>query len=340
MKTSFDFVRGRKVLVTGASGLIGSAFVNVLRDSGAAITVVRHRRPLVDAAGLRIVDADLRDAAACRTAARGAEFVIHAAGISGGSRRVTVAAMEMFTDSLLMNTQMLEAARIEGVEGYLFISNSSVYAKSDVPLVEEAAWGDTTRGIPENETGMVKRAAETQCALYSRFTDMRIAIIRAGNAYGPNDNFDLAASHVVPALIRKAVERQQPYVLWGSGQTVRDFIHTYDIGCGGLTLLGQAERHRCFPVNVASGHTITIEALARMILQLTGYTDAMLQLDPAAPPASPAKRIDVTKMSAAGFTPQLSLQAGLRQTIDWYCAHLSEEKRAQVHPMPVQTPGL
>lgn len=313
-----SFFRNRKVLVTGAAGLIGSAFVSLLREGGAKLSVVRHHRPLPDPEGLTIIDGDLRDPNTCRRAARGAEYVVHAAGVSGGSKRVTVAAVEMFTDSLLMNTQMLEAARLEPVEGYLFVSNSSVYAKSDSPLREEDAWGETLVGIPENETGMVKRVGETQCSLYARFTDIRIAIIRASNAYGPHDNFDLDSSHVVPALIRKAVERQRPYIVWGSGLAIRDFIHTHDIARAGLFVLERAIAHQCLPLNIASGRTVTIAELAQLILKLSGHDDACVQLDPATPSASPGKRVDVTRMRALGFAAQLGLDAGLQQTIDWY----------------------
>ncbi len=313
-----QFFRNRRVLVTGAGGLIGSAFTAELRDVGALVSALRHRRPLADARGLRCIEGDLRDMQACRRAVRGMEYVIHAAGVGGGSKRVTVAAVEMFTDSLLMNTQLLEAARAEGVEGYLFISNSSVYARGEQPLREDLAWGETSVGSPENETGMVKRAGEAQCALCAKFTDMRIAIVRGGNAYGPHDNFDLDSSHVVPALIRKAVERQQPYVIWGSGQTLRDFINTRDIARGGLFMLARAAAHECFPVNLATGRSVTIEELARLILRLAGHTQARLVCDRAAPPASAAKRIDVARMQAQGFRPAVALEDGLRETIEWY----------------------
>jgi GDP-L-fucose synthase len=320
LKEELECFGGRKVLVTGGAGLIGSAFVELLREAGARVSTVRHRRPLPDATGVRIIDGDLREARSCREAVAGAEYVVHAAGISGGSKRVTVDAIEMFTDSLLMNTQMLEAARRAAVRGYLFVSNSSVYPASGEPLREELAWGESSAGTPENETGTVKRAGETQCALYAKFTDLRLAIMRAGNAYGPRDNFDLEASHVVPALIRKAVEGQQPFRVWGSGQTVRDFIHTRDLARGGLFLLQRARAGHCFPVNIATGRTVTIEQLARIILRLAGRPEARIELDPAAPPASPAKLIDVGRMRRLGFSAELSLEEGLRQTIGWYRA--------------------
>lgn len=327
MDDTSDFYRDKTVLVTGGAGLVGAAFVEQLLAVGAHVRVVRHRRSLPFDGGVEQIAGDLLDPAACAVAVRGADCVIHAAAVSGGSKEVTIRGIPMFTDNLLMNTQLLEAARLAGVAHYLFISNSSVYARSDAPLREEDAWGETSRGIPENETGMVKRAGETQCGLYARSTDMRIAIIRGGNAYGPHDNFDLEASHVVPALIRKAVERQNPYLVWGSGKMVRDFIHTRDLARGGLFLLERAQPGACAPINVATGRTVTIEELVRLILDLAGHADARIQLDPGAPPTSPAKRIDVTKMRELGFRPELILEDGLLQTIDWYRQNAREARQ-------------
>jgi len=313
-----EFFCNRRVLVTGGGGLIGSAFVEQLLRVGARVRTVRHQRPTALGGSVEVIEGDLRDREACLAAMEGMECVVHAAGIGGGSKQVTLDAISMYTDSLLMNTQVLEAARLAGVQRYLFVSNSSVHAKSETPLREEDAWGETSRGEPENETGMVKRAGETQCRVYARFTDMRIAIMRAGNAYGPHDNFDLEASHVVPALIRKAVERQNPYMVWGSPAVVRDFIHTHDIARAGLLLLAGALPHVCYPINVATGLSVTVEELVGLVLRLAGHTNAVVQYDPSAPPASPAKRIDVSRMRAMGFQPQFTLEEGLRQTIEWF----------------------
>lgn len=314
--TEFQSFRNRKVLVTGGAGLVGSAFFPLLLENGAAVRTVRHERPLEFTGAVEEIEGDLLNLAHCRKSCRGMDTVIHAAGVSGGSKKVTIDAIPMFTDNLLMNTNMLEAARLEGVNRYLFISNSSVYAKSDRLLSESDAWGETCRGIPENETGMVKRAGETQCALYARFTGMQIAIIRAGNAYGPHDNFDLEASHVIPALIRKAVQKQDPYIIWGSGEAVRDFIHTHDIARGGLFLL---ENHAVAePVNIASGRSVSINEVAKIILSLTFQGEVTTRHTDHAPPASPVKLIDLSKMRALGFVPEISLEEGLHQTVQWF----------------------
>ena len=309
-------LEGARVLVTGGTGLIGSHFVEELLRRGSHVRIVAHCRPSPFGNEVEIVAGDLRDSATCLQATTGVDFVIHAAGESGGSKRIVVDPIPMFTDSLLINTNLLEAARLSGVKRYLFVSNSSVYARSDDTLLEDCAWGENARGVPENEAGVVKRTGETQCRLYAKHTNLRIGIIRGGNAYGPRDNFDLERSHVVPALVRKAVERQDPYVVWGAGETVRDFIHARDIAQGGLAIL---EKYCvCDPVNVATGRAVSIRELVQLVVDLSGHAPKAICFDEAAPSASPAKRLDTTKMQSLGIRPQFLLEDGLQDTIQWY----------------------
>jgi len=317
-----SYYQNKKVLVTGGSGLVGTAFVDELLANGAIVRSVAHRRDLPHQGEIEVIQGDLLDEATALKACRGMDMVVHAAGVSGGSRQVTVDPIPMFTDSLRMNTLILEAARKEHVSRFLFISNSSVYAKSGEVLHESAAWGETSRSIPENETGMVKRVGETQCALYARHSDMRIAIMRAANAYGPYDNFDLDASHVIPALIRKAVEKHAPYKVWGDGSTIRDFIHTSDIARAGLFLL--SEYAQADPVNIATGVTVSIRQVVEMIAEITGMDKEIIQYQADAPPASPAKRLDIGAMQRLGFQPSMDLRTGLEKTITWFRDHGGE----------------
>lgn len=314
---SSDFFHGKRVLVTGAGGLIGSAFTEALLEHGADVRVTRRRRP-VSFPDLEILEGDLQDMTFCHHACRGMDMVIHAAGVSGGSGKVAVTPIPMFTDSLIMNTLVMEAARLENVDRFLFVSNSSVYPKSDAPLKEEHGF----EGMPENETGMVKRAGETQAMLYAKFSPMKLAIIRAGNAYGPHDNFDLASSHVVPALIHKAVHGQGPLELWGDGSALRDFIHTADIARGGLFLLEHNPNGA--PVNIASGQVVSIRQIAEIILACAGRSDAGIRFLGNAPPASKAKLLDLSHMHRLGFKPSLSLETGLSKTVSWFREHGKE----------------
>jgi len=318
-ETMSDFYEHKKVLVTGAAGLIGSAFIKSLLDRGALVRVVERVRHVECGDEVERVRADLRVPSDCRRVCRGIDFVIHGAGVSGGSKQVMTNPHAMFTDSLLMNTNIIEAARAEGVRRFLFISNSSVYPRGKSRMHERDAWGDGPTGPPENATGMVKRVGEVQAALYHAAGAFDVAIIRTGNAYGPGDNFDLDSSHVVPALIRKAVERQHPFVIWGDGEPVRDFIHTSDIASGGLYMLEHYAT--ADPVNISCDAPVTIEELAQKVRQLAGYHDAEVLHQRGAPPASQVKLLSISKMRSLGFAPAISLNEGLASTISWYREH-------------------
>lgn len=308
-----DFYRGEKVLVTGGSGLIGFHVVDEFLKLGAAVRTVVHRRPSPHAGRVEVVEGDLLERAACARAVRGCRFVFHAAGVSGGLKNVATNPIATFTDNLILNTLVLDEARKAGVERYCFFSNSSVYPTTGAPLAEEMAAGEA-----ENPSGFVKKAGELQCRITAAASAMKIAIVRGGNAYGPHDWFDDELSHVMPALITKAVRRRDPYVLWGTGETRRDFTHARDIARGALFLL---ERHATAdPVNVATGRTVSIREALDIVLDAAGYRDARVVLDRSAPAGVPAKAIDVSKMRRLGFECRISLEEGIRETVEWYRA--------------------
>jgi GDP-L-fucose synthase len=306
----------KNVLVTGGAGMIGSHIVEELLKRGARVRITVHQRAHSFGSRVSVVHGDLRSRESCDRAVTGMDFVFHAAALTGGLQQVALEPFATFTDNLLMNTQVLESARLAGVRRYCLLSNSSVYAASEEPLAEDDAWGDTTRGVAENQAGTVKRMAELQCKIYAETTGMKIGIVRGGNAYGPRDCFDLDRSHVLPALIRKAVRKQNPLMLWGSGDTVRDFTHARDIARGSLFILDTYAV--CDPVNVATGRTSTIREVLSIILREAGNASAQVLLDSSKPSGPKAKRLDITKMTKLGFKPSIPLEEGIRETIQWF----------------------
>lgn len=296
--------------------MIGSHLVDELVRCGARVRITVHRRSHPFGDTVSAVHGDLRSMQSCRRAMAGMDFVFHAAALTGGLQQVTLEPIATFTDNLLVNTQVLEAASQAGVERFCLLSNSSVYAASDDALAEDDAWGDHIRGVAENPSGTVKRMAELQCRIYAANGGMKIGIIRGGNGYGPRDSFDLDRSHVLPALIRRAVSKQNPFMLWGSGQTVRDFTHARDIARGAMFVL---EHHAvCDPVNIATGRTSSIRDIVSIVLREAGHDQAEVILDPGKPSGPKAKRLDVTKMNKLGFKPTIALEDGIRETVQWF----------------------
>jgi GDP-L-fucose synthase len=308
---------GKKVLVTGGTGLIGSHLVELLLERGAIVrTVVHSRSPPIKMKNVEAVQVDLTRWNGCVKAVKDAEYVFHLAGFVGGVGRNVAHPAGMFTPNMLMNTQMLEVARLENVERYLFTSSACIYPGNLEYFVEDKGW-DAPPAQSNASYGWVKRMGEFQAQAYSEEYGMKIAIVRPTNAYGPRDNFDLETSHVIPALIRKAVGRQDPFVIWGTGESTRDLIHAKDIARGMLLAL---EKYAVAdPINLATGRSIKIKDLAHLILKLSGYENAKVILDRNSPTGQRVRRVSTAKAKEKiGFVTQISLEEGLKETISWY----------------------
>lgn len=317
--------KGKNVLVTGGTGLIGSHLIELLLDRGANVrTVIHSRRPPIESKDVEIVQGNLTMWRSCIEAVKDMEYIFHLAAFVGGVGRNVAHPAGMFTPNVLMNTQMLEAARLESVDRYLYTSSACIYPGKLGFFVEDRGWA----GPPEQTNasyGWVKRMGELQAQAYFEEYGMKIAIVRPTNAYGPRDNFDLETSHVIPALIRKAVERQDPFLIWGTGESTRDFTHAKDIARGMCLAL---EKYAVAdPINLATGRSIKTKDLAYLILKLSGYENAIVTFDKNKPTGQVKRRVSTTKAKEKiGFVAQISLEKGLKETIDWYKAQFTEER--------------
>lgn len=311
------FYEGKKVLVTGGSGLIGSHLIEaLLRDGADMRTVIHSRPPQVQTEGVEILKGDLTHMEDCIKAVKNIEYVFHLAGVVGGVGMNAAHPALMYTPNILMNTQMLEAARQADVDRYLFTSSACIYPGNISYFEEERGW-DAPPERTNASYGWVKRMGELQAQAYAEEYGVKVAIVRPTNAYGPRDNFDLEASHVIPALIRKAVERHDPFVIWANGEATRDFIHARDIARGMMLAL---ERYP-FPdaVNLATGRSVKIKDLASKILSISGYENARVVFDDARPLGQVERRVSTAKAKEKiGFVAKIDLEEGLRETIEWY----------------------
>lgn len=312
-----SFHRKKKVLVAGATGLIGGNLVEELLRRGAEVKATIHRRPpVINDPRIQYLKCDLTKREDCVSAVDGVDYVFLCAANTSGANVMATNPLVHITENVMINALMLEAACLAKVKRFLFISSSTVYPPVVHPVKEDEAFV----GDPHESyfgPAWMKRYIEKLGQFYSRRYGMHIAVVRPTNVYGPYDKFDFETSHVLPALIRRAVEKQNPFEVWGDGSAVRDFIYVADMVDGMLKALEQSLN--CDPVNIGSGQPVTIKQAVELILKLAGHVDAKVTYDASKPTTIPIRLVDLEKaQTLLDFRPKVAFEEGLRRTIEWY----------------------
>ena len=309
------FWEGKKVLVTGGAGFLGS-FVGekLMRDKG------------VDSDNIRIPrsrDMDLKVWENCVKAVKDVDIVIHIAGRGGGIGYNRKYPGTLFYDNIVMNTQMMEAARQEGVEKFVGIGTVCAYPKfTPVPFKEDDLWN----GYPEETNaayGLAKKMMLVQSQAYRQqygFNSIHLLMV---NLYGPRDDFSPEASHVISALIKKifdAKESGKDYIdVWGTGKATREFLYVEDAAEG--IILATEKYNKGEPVNLGSGFEISIKELVELIAELAGF-DGEIRWDTSKPDGQPKRCLDVSRAKEEfGFEAKINFREGLEKTIEWYTNH-------------------
>lgn len=319
------FFKNKKVLVTGGTGFVGRHFVKQLLSLNSKVRVPIHIRDLsITDPNLEFVKADLRSINDCRHICQDIDYVIHAAGAVAAAGITSTNPMSAITTNLILSTQMLEAAWDVGVKRFLIFGSSTGYPVSDKPIKESEMWeGDTHKSY--FGYGWMRRYLERVSEFVASKTDMGIAIVRPTATYGQYDNFDPVTSHVIPALIRRALfHNEGPFEVWGSGNEIRDFLHVKDLIRGSLLTL--EKEASCNPINIGYGKTILISELVNEILKAVGKEKLEVFFDTTKPTAIPVRTVDTSKAKKLlGFTPEISLKEGITNTVRWYENFISTE---------------
>ena len=306
---------GKRVAVTGGAGFLGRYVVEGLRRRGVEPSVVRSRDyDLVDVSAVRRMYRELRP-----------DVVLHLAAVVGGIGANRENPGRFFHDNLVMGVSLIEEGRKAGVRKFVQVGTVCAYPKhTPVPFREDDLWD----GYPEETNapyGIAKKALLVQLQAYRAQYGFPGIYLLPVNLYGPGDNFDPASSHVIPALIRKAVEaadRGDPeLVVWGDGSPTREFLHASDAAEG---LLLAAERYDApEPVNLGSGEEHSIAELARRIADACGYAGRIV-FDPTRPNGQPRRLLETTRAERLfGFRARVPFADGLRETIAWFRAERS-----------------
>lgn len=316
------FYRNKKVLVTGGTGFVGTHIVQELLKKEAKILVPIHDRPLiVQDNRIETVYADLTRLEDCLKVAEGVDYVFHAAGTVGAAGVSKSKTMAAITKHLVMNAYMLQAAWETGVERFLIFSSSTGYPIANYAIKEEEMWTGPPHPVYFGY-GWMRKYLERLAEFVVSSSKLKVAIVRPSAVYGRYDNFNPAASHVIPSLIRRAVARENPYVVWGTGNEVRDFLHIKDFARGCLLMLEKYAEGDA--VNIGYGQVVTINDIVQMVLKATGHDDAQLIFDSTKPTTIPCRMVDTSKAERLlNFRPTIDLEAGIKDTTEWYLSTIS-----------------
>ena len=322
-----SYWKNKKVLVTGGAGFIGSYLSELLVREGAKLTVAddlcrgskaRIKSVLGDVV---LKSADLYDYANCEKACKGQEAVLNLAAKVTGIEYNRFHMADMFESNMKLQMNVLHAAAEAGVRRFLQVSTACIYPHdAKVPTPES----EGERGAPESTNegyGFAKLMGEKLAKYYTREKKIEVVIGRPFNAYGPRDHFDEATSHVIPAIMKRILDGDDPVAIWGSGNQSRVFVHAKDIARGMMLLAEKAPAGQ--PINIGHDREVTIKELFKVICDVVGKHPAA-KYDTSRPDGYPRRAADVTLLKQiTGFVPSISLEEGIRQMSEWFSTHPS-----------------
>jgi GDP-L-fucose synthase len=306
-----EFWNGRRVMVTGGGGFLGSAVLQRLQEAGTADIFVPRSR-----------DYDLRTPDGIDQALTDGrpDLVIHLAAVVGGIGANRENPGRFFYENAVMGIELMERARLAGVGKFVQIGTVCSYPKfTPVPFREDDIWN----GYPEETNapyGLAKKMLLVQGQAYRQQYGFDVIHLIPVNLYGPGDNFNPASSHVIPALIKKCVDAREAGLdqieVWGTGSASREFLYVGD--AAEAIVLGAEHYDGAEPVNLGVGREITIRDLVELIVRLTRFAGE-IRWDPSKPDGQPRRALDTSRARERfGFVASTDFEEGLRRTIDWY----------------------
>ena len=313
MSEEQSIYKNKKVLVTGGTGLIGRPLVERLIEQGAKVRIASLDDSSRAHPKAEFKQVNLMRFENCLRVCEGMDFVFHLVGIKGSPVMTSKKPASFFVPTITFNTNMMEAARQEGVERYLFTSTIGVYSPAEV-FHEDDVW-KTFPSENDRFAGWAKRMGELQAEAYKiEYGWENIAIVRPANVYGNYDNFDPDNATVIPSLIKRALDGENPLKVWGDGSPIRDFIHAKDVAEG---MLLSVEKNIKKPINLGSGIGTSIKEIVEIIVDNMDKKPKVIW-DTSMPSGDKKRLMDVSRAKTLGWKPEISLKKGIKEVMEWY----------------------
>ena len=297
------------IVIAGSTGLVGSAITRALIGRGQSVIGINRK----------VVDLLDRKATFDFISAAKPDLVIDAAAIVGGIGANNNFPVDFLSRNIQIQSNLMDAAHAANVERFVFLGSSCIYPRDCAQPIKEEYLMTGPLEQTNSAYAVAKIAGIELIRSYRKQFNRKWISLMPTNMYGPNDNFDLESSHVLPALINRFVTATQngdrSVTLWGTGSPKREFLHVDDLATA--TLLAVEKYDDGAHLNVGTGEDLPIADLALMISRLSGFS-GKIEWDSSKPDGTPRKVLDVTKMKNLGWAPAISLEAGIASTIEWF----------------------
>lgn len=312
------FFKGKKVLVAGGSGFVGRNFVEKLLALNCKVISTVHKRKLnLKHKNLKQVNCNLTDLNDCIKLTKNCEIVINAAGMVSAAQMTVNNPMSAISTNLIITLRILEACMLNNPQKILlFSSGTTGYPGSSKTMKESDMFKNEPADVYFGY-GWSRRYTELLGKFVSMKTNIDIAICRPSAVYGIYDDFNPKTSHVIPALIKRAVDMENPYVVWGSGNEKRDFIYVEDLVEGCLQQIKAVKKYDV--TNICYGSSVSIKKVVNSIFDILKYKKDRIIFDEKKPTTIPIRKLsNIKAIKDFNFTPKYSIYKGLEKTISWY----------------------
>ncbi|KAF5036124.1 GDP-L-fucose synthase [anaerobic digester metagenome] len=319
MKIADYVTAGKSIYVAGHRGLVGAALTRALAAQGVRVLTRTHAE----------LDLTSQDAVRNFFAAEKPAAVFLAAAKVGGIHANETYPADFIRDNLLIQTNVIDAARNAGAEKLVFLGSSCIYPRmAPQPIPEESL---LTGPLEETNQwyAIAKIAGIKMCQAYHRQYGFSAISLMPTNLYGPGDNFTPVNSHVIPGLMRRfheaRLENRDSVAVWGTGNALREFLHVDDMAAAALVCFERYDGGEI--VNIGSGEEVSIRELAALMAKVTGFAGRIV-FDASKPDGTPRKIVDIKRLSSLGWKPRHTLAQGLEQTYRWFCDNIASARMA------------
>ena len=320
-KNDKKFFSKKKVLVTGGTGLIGRFIVNKLIELNAKVIVVSLDNFIVNKKA-RHIKGDLTNFEFCKKITKKIDYAFHVSGIKGSVKVTIEKPASFFVPLIMMNTNFLEACRLNNVKRLVYTSSIGAYSSREI---FHESQDDINMPPMDMFPGWAKRMAEMQLLAYKKQYNLKnFFIVRPCNVYGPGDNFDPENAMVIPTLMNRIYKKEDPVIIWGDGSAVRDFAYAGDVADGIILTIIKGTGKLNF-LNLGSGNGYTIKKLVKTLSEIVKFN---YKFDKTKNSGFPKRVMSVKNAKKIlGYEPEFSLKKGLKETWDWYIKNSKQNKK-------------